>query len=59
LFNPKKPKNMAKSSAKKANKNRMSMISSRAKQIQAKNPKKKWTDCIKAASNELKKEGKI
>lgn len=50
---------MAKSSAKKANTNRMSMISSRAKQIQAKNPKKKWTDCIKAASNELKKEGKL
>lgn len=44
---------------KKSNTSRMTMISSRAKQIRAKNPKKKWTDCIKAASNELKKEGKL
>lgn len=44
---------------KKANKSRMSLISSRAKEIREKNPKKKWTDCIKAASVELKKEGKL
>lgn len=50
---------MAKKSSKKAGTSRMVMISSRAKQIQAKNPKKKWTDCISAASKELKKEGKL
>lgn len=51
---------MAKKSAtKKANTNRMSMISSRAKEIRAKKPTMKWTDAIAKASTELKKEGKL
>lgn len=50
---------MAKKSSKKAGTNRMTMISSRAKQLQLKYPKKKWTDLIAMASKELKKEGKL
>ena len=44
---------------KKANTNRMTIISSRAKEIYATGKVKKWTDAIKKASAELKKEGKI
>lgn len=43
----------------KANKNRMSMISARAKEIYATGKVKKWTDAIKKASDQLKKEGKL
>ena len=48
-----------KAAAKKAGTSRMTMISSLAKEIRAKSPSKKWTDCIKAASAQLKKEGKM
>jgi hypothetical protein len=44
---------------KSANTNRMKLISSRAKEIYATGKVKKWTDAIKKASTELKKEGKI
>lgn len=49
---------MAKS-VKKTNTNRMTIISTRAKEIREKSPKKDWTDCVKAAAKALKKEGKI
>ena len=39
--------------------NRMTLISGRAKEIYAEGKTKKWTDAIKKASVELKKEGKI
>lgn len=45
--------------AKKANTNRMKMISSLAKKIYAEGKTKKWTDAIKKAATQLKKEGKI
>jgi hypothetical protein len=45
--------------AKKENTNRMKMISARAKKIYAEGKAKKWTDAIKKASTELKKEGKL
>lgn len=48
-----------KSAAKKGNTNRMVLISTRAKEIRAKKPKMEWTACIKQASKELTKEGKI
>lgn len=41
------------------NKKRMKMISSLAKKIYAENPKLKWTNAIKKASTQLKKEGKL
>lgn len=51
---------MAKKAApKKANTNRMSLISARAKELYATGKIKKWTDAIKKASAELKKEGKL
>ena len=46
---------MAKSKGVKSNTNRMKEISSEAKKIYAENPKMKWTDCIKKASQNLKK----
>ena len=45
--------------SKKANTNRMKMISSLAKKIHAEGKTKKWTDAIKKAANQLKKEGKL
>lgn len=48
-----------KAAAKKANVNRMVLISKRAKEIREKKPKLDWTKCIKQASKELQKEGKI
>jgi len=50
-----KNKPMAKSKGATANKNRMKEISAEAKKIYAENPKMKWTDCIKKASQNLKK----
>ncbi len=44
---------------KKENTNRMKMISSLAKKIYAEGKTKKWTDAIKKASTELKKQGKL
>lgn len=44
---------------KKAGVNRMTMISSRAKEIRLAKPSMKWTDAISAASKALKKEGKL
>lgn len=44
---------------KSANTNRMKVISARAKEIYAAGKTKKWTDAIKKASAELKKEGKL
>lgn len=44
---------------KSANTNRMKLISARAKEIYASGKAKKWTDAIKKASTELKKEGKL
>jgi len=41
------------------NKNRMKLISERAKSIYTSGKAKKWTDAIKKASAELKKEGKL
>lgn len=37
----------------------MTLISTRAKEIRAKKPTMKWTDCIKNASKELRSEGKL
>jgi hypothetical protein len=45
--------------AKKVAVNRMKLISTRAKSIYATGKVKKWTDAIKKASAELKKEGKL
>jgi hypothetical protein len=45
--------------AKKDNTNRMKMISSLAKKMYQEGKAKKWTDAIKKASAELKKQGKI
>jgi hypothetical protein len=39
--------------------NHLQKITTRAKQIHRAHPKKKWTDCIKQASKELKRGGKI
>lgn len=39
--------------------NHLQKITTRAKQIYKAHPKKKWTECIKAASRELKASGKI
>lgn len=52
-------KKSAKKSSKKSGTSRMSMISSRAKEIRKTNPSKKWVACIKMASDQLKKEGKM
>jgi hypothetical protein len=55
-----KTKKMAKKAeVKKAGVNRMTMISSRAKEIRLAKPSMKWTDAISAASKVLKKEGKL
>lgn len=45
--------------AKAANTNRMKMISTLAKKIYADGGAKKWTDAIKKAATQLKKEGKL
>ena len=45
--------------SKAENKNRMQMISSLAKKIYNSGKAKKWTDAIKMASDQLKKEGKL
>lgn len=45
--------------SKKANTNRMTMISSLAKKLYATGKYKKWTDAISGASKQLKKEGKL
>jgi protein-disulfide isomerase-like protein with CxxC motif len=45
--------------AKKENTNRMKMISALAKKIYAEGKTKKWTDAIKKASTQLKREGKL
>lgn len=45
--------------AKKTNVNRMTMISGRAKEIRAKKPSMKWTDCISEASKQLKSQKKL
>ena len=39
--------------------NTLQKITARAKQIHKAQPKKKWTDCIKQASRELKRSGKL
>lgn len=44
---------------KSANTKRVTMISTRASKIYKAHPKMEWTDAIKKASKELKKEGKL
>lgn len=44
---------------KSAGKSSITLISARAKQIWKGSGKEKWTDAVKRASKELKKEGKI
>ena len=50
---------MAKKSAKKANVSRMNLIQSVAKKLWATGKYKKYSDVIKKASDQLKKEGKL
>lgn len=45
--------------SKQANKKRMQMIVDRAHQVRKEKPTMKWTDAIKKASDQLKKEGKL
>ena len=50
---------MAKTSAKSANKARMTMIQGEAKKIWAEGKCKKYSDAVKKACDKLKKEGKM
>lgn len=49
----------AKKATAKSGSSKITLISARAKEIRVKQPKLKWTDCIKKASQELKKEAAI
>jgi hypothetical protein len=50
---------MAKKASKKAATNRMNMIQSVAKKLWATGKYKKYSDAVKKASDQLKKEGKL